>query len=96
MLMECQFLINSKFVFKLSKNLTLFPIGYIIATYTIIKELIMSKPPKQQTTSDLQRTLAGQWSKTEKRAEISRQIMASKKKTHEVIKAFRNAQILAR
>ena len=56
----------------------------------------MSKPPKQQTTSDLQRTLAGQWSKTEKRAEASRQIMASKKKTYEINKAFRNAQILAR
>jgi hypothetical protein len=56
----------------------------------------MSKPPKQQTTSDLQRTLAGQWSKTEKRAEASRQMMASKKKTHEVIKAFRNAQFLSK
>jgi len=56
----------------------------------------MSKPPKQQTTSELQRTLAGQWSKSEKRAEASRQIMASKKKTHEINKAFRNSQILSR
>ena len=56
----------------------------------------MAKPPKQQTTSDLQRTLTSQWSKTEKRAEASRQIMASKKKTYEILKAFRNAQILAR
>jgi hypothetical protein len=57
----------------------------------------MSKQPKQQqSTSELQRTLAGQWSKSEKRAEASRQIMASKKKTHEINKAFRNAQILAR
>jgi hypothetical protein len=56
----------------------------------------MTKPQKQQTTSDLQRTLAGQWTKTEKRSEASRQIMASKKKTYEIIKAFRNSQILAR
>lgn len=56
----------------------------------------MAKPPKQQTATELQRTLAGQWSKTEKRAEASRQIMASKKKTHEINKSFRNAQILAR
>lgn len=56
----------------------------------------MSKSPKQQTTSDLQRTLAGQWTKSEKRSEASRQIMASKKKAYEIIKTFRNSQILAR
>ena len=50
----------------------------------------------QQTASELSRTLAGQWSKTEKRAEASRQIMASKKRTHEINRAFKQAQILSR
>jgi len=54
----------------------------------------MAKP--QQTASELSRTLAGQWSKTEKRAEASRQIMASKKKTYEILKAFRNTQFLTK
>jgi len=54
----------------------------------------MAKP--QQTASELSRTLAGQWSKSEKRAEASRQIMASKKKTYEILKAFRNTQFLAK
>jgi hypothetical protein len=48
----------------------------------------------QQTASELGRTLAGQWTKTEKRAEASRQIMASKLKTHAVLKAFKQTQIL--
>ena len=52
----------------------------------------MAKP--QQTASELSRTLAGQWSKTEKRAEASRQIMAAKKATYEKLKAFKQAQIL--
>jgi hypothetical protein len=95
MLIVYQFLDNNKFSCK-PKNLTLLVIGLIIIVHSITKEFNMAKTPKQQTTSDLQRTLAGQWTKTEKRAEASRQIMASKKKTHEVIKAFRNAQILAR
>jgi hypothetical protein len=52
----------------------------------------MAKP--QQTASELSRTLAGQWSKSEKRAEISRQIMASKKSTYEKIKAFKQGLFL--
>lgn len=56
----------------------------------------MAKPPKQQTATELQRTLAGQWSKTEKRSSASRQITASNKKTYEILKAFRNSQILTR
>jgi len=52
----------------------------------------MAKP--QQTASDLSRTLAGQWSKSEKRADISRQIMDSRVRTHASLKAFRQAQIL--
>ena len=50
----------------------------------------------QQTASELSRTLAGQWSKSEKRAEASRQIMAAKKRTHEINKALKQAIILAR
>jgi len=52
----------------------------------------MAKP--QQTASELSRTLAGQWSKSEKRADISRQIKDSKQRTHAILKAFRQSQIL--
>lgn len=54
----------------------------------------MAKP--QQTASELSRTLSGQWSKTEKRAAASRSIAAAKQRTHEIIRAIRQAQILAR
>ena len=46
----------------------------------------MAKP--QQTASELGRALAGKWTKTEKRAEASRQISASKASAHAKIKAF--------
>jgi hypothetical protein len=52
----------------------------------------MAKP--QQTATELSRTLAGQWTKTEKRAEASRQIMASRVQTHAILKAFKQTQIL--
>ena len=52
----------------------------------------MAKP--QQTATELSRTLAGKWSKTEKRAEASRSIMAANKRTHAINKAFKNNQIL--
>jgi hypothetical protein len=52
----------------------------------------MAKP--KQTASERDRTLSGQWTKSEKRAVASRQIMASKKRTHEIIKAFKQNQIL--
>jgi hypothetical protein len=52
----------------------------------------MAKP--QQTASELGRTLAGQWTKSEKRAEASRSIMAANKRTHAINKAFRQGQIL--
>ena len=54
----------------------------------------MAKP--QQTATELQRTLAGQWSKSEKRAHASRSIMTAKKRTYEMLKAFKNSQILSR
>jgi hypothetical protein len=55
----------------------------------------MAKKP-EQTATELQRTLAGQWSKSEKRAHISRQIMASKRRTHEILKAAKQAQFLSK
>ena len=54
----------------------------------------MAKP--QQTSSELSRTLAGQWTKSEKREYASRSIMESNKRTHAKIKAFKQATILAR
>jgi hypothetical protein len=50
----------------------------------------------QQTATELSRTLSGQWSKQEKRAEASRQIMAAKKGAYEKVKAFKQSQILSR
>jgi hypothetical protein len=54
----------------------------------------MAKP--QQTATELQRTLSGQWTKSEKREEASRQIMAAKKRTHEIIKAIKQATFLSK
>ena len=54
----------------------------------------MAKP--QQTATGLSRTLAGQWTKTEKRAEASRQITASRASAHAKIKAFKQTQLLNR
>ena len=52
----------------------------------------MAKP--QQTATELSRTLAGQWSKTEKRAAASRQITASRASAHAKVKAFKQGLIL--
>jgi hypothetical protein len=52
----------------------------------------MAKP--QQTATELSRTLAGQWSKSEKRAKASRSIMESRARTHAIIKAFKQKQLL--
>ena len=52
----------------------------------------MAKP--QQTASELSRTLAGKWSKSEKRADISRQMMASKLRTHAALKVFKQGIFL--
>jgi arsenate reductase-like glutaredoxin family protein len=52
----------------------------------------MSK--RQQTATELSRTLSGQWTKTEKRAEASRQITASRASAHAKIKAFKQTQLL--
>ena len=48
----------------------------------------------QQTASGLSRTLAGQWSKSEKRESASRSIMAANQRTKAINKAFKQNQIL--
>lgn len=50
----------------------------------------------QQTATGLSRTLAGQWTKTEKRAKASRQITANRAKAHANVKAFKQTQLLNR
>jgi hypothetical protein len=52
----------------------------------------MAKP--QQTASELSRTLAGQLSKSEKRANVSRSIMECNKRTHAINKKFKQDQLL--
>ena len=57
----------------------------------------MSKAPKQQqTSSELQRTLAGQWSKSEKRIALARSIQEYKQKAHLAVKAVKQAAFLSR
>jgi len=46
----------------------------------------MSKP--KQTASERDRTLSGQWTKSEKRAAVSRSISLSRQRTQEILKAF--------
>jgi hypothetical protein len=55
----------------------------------------MAKPQKQDATA-LSKTLAGQWSKTEKRAVASRSIMNAKIAAHKAIKEFNTARLLAK
>jgi hypothetical protein len=52
----------------------------------------MAKP--QQSSSELSRTLSGQWTKTEKRAHASRQMAASKTRTHAALKAHKQGVFL--
>jgi hypothetical protein len=47
---------------------------------------------KKQSAGELSRTIAGQWSKTEKRSAASRSIMAAKKQTHLILKQFAQQQ----
>jgi hypothetical protein len=47
---------------------------------------------KRQSAGELSRTISGQWTKTEKRAAVSRSIAQSKKNTHAILKAFRQQQ----
>jgi hypothetical protein len=43
---------------------------------------------QKQTASERDRTLSGQWTKSEKRAAISRSISAARQRTHKILKAF--------
>jgi len=52
----------------------------------------MAKP--QQTASELSRTLAGQWTKSEKRERASRSIMSANRRTKAINKAFKQSQLL--
>ena len=52
----------------------------------------MAKP--QQTSSELGRTLAGQWTKSEKREYASRSIMESKQRTKAINKAIKKQQFM--
>jgi hypothetical protein len=56
----------------------------------------MAEKKPQQTATELSRTLSGQWSKTEKRAAISRQIADSNARAHKAIKDFKQAKILGK
>jgi hypothetical protein len=52
----------------------------------------MAKP--QQTASGLSRTLAGQWTKSEKRERASREIMEANRCTHAINKAIKQQQFM--
>jgi hypothetical protein len=54
----------------------------------------MAQP--KQTATELSRTLAGQWSKSQKREHAARSIMEANRRTHEINKAFKNKQILSK
>lgn len=43
---------------------------------------------KKQSAGELSRTIAGQWSKSEKRSVATREIMESNKRTHLIRKKF--------
>jgi len=46
----------------------------------------------QQTASELGRTLAGQWTKSEKRAAASRSITNANARTHQILKRIKQEQ----
>jgi hypothetical protein len=56
------------------------------------KEKKMAKP--QQTASELGRTLAGQWTKSEKRERASREIMESNQRTKAINRAVKQQQFM--
>ena len=43
---------------------------------------------KRQSAGELSRTIAGQWSKSEKREHATREIMEAKRRTHAINKKF--------
>ena len=52
----------------------------------------MAKP--QQTASELGRTLAGKWTKSEKRERASREILEANQRTKAINKAFKQQQFM--
>ena len=52
----------------------------------------MAKP--QQTASELSRTLAGQWTKSEKRERASREIMQANQRIKAINKAIKQQQFM--
>lgn len=51
---------------------------------------------QQQSSTELSRTLAGQWTKSEKREHASREIMEAKKRAYQAVKAVKQNAILSR
>jgi hypothetical protein len=47
---------------------------------------------KKKSAGDFSRTIAGQWSKTEKRSAASRSITQANKNAHRIIKTFAQQQ----
>ena len=47
---------------------------------------------KKQSAGELSRTIAGQWSKTQKRSAAFRSITEANRNAHRIIKAFRQQQ----
>lgn len=47
---------------------------------------------KKQSAGELSRTIAGQWSKTEKRSAASRAIVEANKRAHQIRKRFAQQQ----
>jgi hypothetical protein len=48
----------------------------------------------KQTASERDRTLSGQWTKSEKRAAVSRSIMQANRNTQAINKKFRQQQVM--
>ena len=47
---------------------------------------------KKQSAGELSRTIAGQWTKTEKRSAASRSITEANRNTHKILKTFAQQQ----
>ena len=47
---------------------------------------------KRKSAGDVSRTIAGQWSKTEKRSAASRSITQANKNAHRIVKTFAQQQ----
>lgn len=50
---------------------------------------------KKQSAGELSKTIAGQWSKSEKREHATRQIMTANRQAHQIRKRFAQQQRMA-